>query len=87
MMFFQKVTIFKSSGSFISPSIDSIILSLVMLVSTLISNIFIDKVGRKVLLGASSMGCFLSLLGLATFFLFKEKLEIVDLSGKAFLKK
>jgi len=87
MMLFQKETIFKSSGSFVSPSIASIILSLVMLVSTLISNIFIDKVGRKVLLGASSIGCFLSLLGLATFFFLKEKLEILDLPGRAFFKK
>lgn len=49
-------TIFKDSGSELDPSMSSIIMIVIQLISTTLSTILVDKVGRRILLIVSSAG-------------------------------
>ncbi|KAF2360035.1 Sugar/inositol transporter [Trinorchestia longiramus] len=65
---FNLSTIFKSAGTDISESLSSIIVGMVFVVGTLVSSIFIDKMGRKLLLSVSAGMMCISHVGLGFFF-------------------
>jgi len=68
VVIFYAAKIFKDAGSDIDPFTCSIILGGVLGVSTGGSILFIDKLGRKLLLFLSSVGSAVSLLGLGVYF-------------------
>lgn len=69
---FYVVQIFKDSGSTIDSNLSSIIVGLVNFFSTFLATVFIDKLGRKVLLFISSGTMTLMLAVLGAFFYFKS---------------
>jgi len=66
------VYIFEESGSNLNSHICAIIIGVANFLATLTANIFIDKVGRKVLLLISDTVMFFSLLVLGSYFLIRE---------------
>ncbi|XKL62683.1 hypothetical protein PGB90_002516 [Kerria lacca] len=68
---FYTVKIFQDSGSKINSNLSSIIVGLVNFFSTFLATVFIDKLGRKVLLFISSGTMTLMLAVLGAFFYFK----------------
>ncbi|KAK7603527.1 hypothetical protein V9T40_003526 [Parthenolecanium corni] len=70
---FYTVQIFKDSGSTIDSHLSSIIVGLVNFFSTFLATVFIDKLGRKVLLFISSGTMTLMLIVFGTFFYFKDQ--------------
>lgn len=69
---FYTVSIFEMSGSTISGHLSTIIVGIVNLLSTFLANAVIDKLGRKILLYASSALMVVSLLSLGIFFYLKS---------------
>lgn len=69
---FYTVLIFQVSGSSVDNNLSTIIVGVVNFGATLVANVFIDKLGRKVLLAISDIAMIISLTGLGTFFYFKE---------------
>jgi hypothetical protein len=74
------VTIFEQSGSSIPANAASMILGLVNLFATCLSNIFIDRLGRKPLLYISDGGMIASLSTFGTYSYLKDELTY-DLPG------
>uniref|UniRef100_A0A1B6E2N3 Major facilitator superfamily (MFS) profile domain-containing protein n=1 Tax=Clastoptera arizonana TaxID=38151 RepID=A0A1B6E2N3_9HEMI len=70
---FYTVRIFQDAGSTIDENLCTIIVGIVNLASTFIATMLIDRLGRKILLYASSMLMTLTLLTLGTFFYFKSR--------------
>ncbi|KAK7069795.1 Sugar transporter [Halocaridina rubra] len=69
---FYTVFIFEMSGSTISGHLSTIIVGVVNLLSTFVANAVIDKLGRKILLYASSALMVVSLVSLGSFFYVKS---------------
>ncbi|CAH0564573.1 unnamed protein product [Brassicogethes aeneus] len=61
-------TIFDSAGGAIPSHLGSILVSIIKVLSCLLTSIIVEKTGKKVLLLISSVGVFLALTGLSTFF-------------------
>lgn len=72
---FYTVDIFEMSGSSISGHLSTIIVGVVNLLSTFVANSVIDKLGRKILLYASSGLMVVSLVSLGSFFYIKSYAE------------
>uniref|UniRef100_U5EHE2 Putative phagocytosis n=1 Tax=Corethrella appendiculata TaxID=1370023 RepID=U5EHE2_9DIPT len=68
--------IFKSTGSYFSPNTSSIILGTLLLLGTIITFIFVDRIGRKMLLSISAIMMGSSLLTLGVFSFFKNDLNV-----------
>jgi hypothetical protein len=66
-LLFYVSTIFKYSGSNISPNTSSIIVGVIQLVGCYCSTLFVDRAGRKVLIGASSFGISLGMFVFAAY--------------------
>lgn len=64
-------TIFSETGSSISPEISSIILSVVQVFSVVMSALFIDRLGRRILLMVSAIGAFISQTSMGAYFYLK----------------
>jgi len=76
---FYTVFIFQVAGSSVDNNLSTIIVGVVNFAATLVANVFIDKLGRKVLLVISDVAMIVSLTGLGTFFYFKEHYpEMID---------
>lgn len=60
--------IFEASGASISADISSTIVGLCMFIFSIIATYFVEKAGKKFLLGISSFGCFLALGVLGIYF-------------------
>ncbi|CAG7822801.1 unnamed protein product, partial [Allacma fusca] len=73
VILFYTVDIFRSTGSDIDPSIATIIVGVVVVVSCLISTPFIDRMGRRILLVFSAIGMCISLAAMGIFFYLKER--------------
>ncbi|XP_018320192.1 facilitated trehalose transporter Tret1-like isoform X2 [Agrilus planipennis] len=78
---FYTADIFKASGSFINPNLSAIIIGTVQLIASLLTPIFVDKLGRKVLLLISASGMFLSELPLGLYYYLKENHHDVSFIG------
>ncbi|CAH1102368.1 unnamed protein product [Psylliodes chrysocephalus] len=65
-------TIFTECGTSISSDIASIIIGVLQIVSNVVATFTVDKVGRRVLLLASNIGCSISLILLGAYFLLKD---------------
>jgi facilitated trehalose transporter len=65
---FYSVSIFKMAGSSIQSNIATIILGVVNIAATAVSNAVIDRVGRKVLLYISQGGMIVSLTVFGAYF-------------------
>lgn len=61
------VTIFQKSGSNYSPHISSIVFGCLQIAGTYVTTLFIDRVGRKVLLIISGSGCAIGLIVMGIF--------------------
>lgn len=97
LMFFQQCSganavlfyssdIFDSTKDFMNPKTATILLAAAQVVATLISNIIVDKAGRKILLILSAVFMALSLMSLGTFYymssndvLFKSQYSFIPL--------
>ncbi|CAG9862028.1 unnamed protein product [Phyllotreta striolata] len=77
-------SIFKNAGSSLDPNVCSIIIGVVQLVSSFLSSVLIDRLGRKILLIASGVGMVLSEAPLGVYSYVNDTLH-KDLSGVAFL--
>lgn len=60
-------TIFRESGSTISPEFSAIIVGVIQLLGTYVATFLVDRLGRKILLICSSTGTALCLLCLAAY--------------------
>ncbi|VVC32843.1 Hypothetical protein CINCED_3A000285 [Cinara cedri] len=69
---FYTVKIFKEAGSTIDENLCTIIVGVVNFISTFIATALIDKLGRKILLYASSATMAITLITLGTFFNYKK---------------
>ncbi|CAG7836084.1 unnamed protein product [Allacma fusca] len=69
---FYTVFIFQVAGSSVDNNLSTIVVGIVNFGATLVANVFIDRLGRKVLLAISDVAMIVSLTGLGTFFYFKE---------------
>lgn len=69
---FYTVNIFKDAGSTIDENNATIVVGVVNLLSTLIATALIDRLGRKILLYASSTAMIITLATLGTFFYYKH---------------
>lgn len=83
-------SIFEAAGSSLDSSIASIIVALVQVVATVLAAIFMDKLGRRVLLNTSSLFMVISITVLGAYFYIKfnedntalaTKLQIVPLAS------
>jgi hypothetical protein len=72
--------IFEQSQTGIDSAVATIIIGAVMVISSLVTLIFVDKTGRKCLLLTSSIGMFLSLSALGLYFYLDEHKFIADLN-------
>ncbi|XP_031348940.1 facilitated trehalose transporter Tret1-like isoform X2 [Photinus pyralis] len=88
LMFFQQAgginavifytgDIFKSSGSSLDPGVATIICGVIQSISTFVSSLIIDKLGRRILLILSDLLMVVSGVALGIFFSLKER-ELVD---------
>ncbi|XP_019753552.1 facilitated trehalose transporter Tret1-2 homolog isoform X2 [Dendroctonus ponderosae] len=73
---FYTTKIFKESGSTLDETISTTIVGVVNFISTFIAAIFIDKLGRKVLLYISAVSMVLSLGVLGAYFFLKDATDI-----------
>ncbi|XP_015597134.1 facilitated trehalose transporter Tret1 [Cephus cinctus] len=93
LMFFQQFTginvvnfyaesIFRSTGTDLSGSISTIIISSVQLLSSIVTPLLADRLGRKILLISSGVGSALTLSALGLFFYMKNvmNMDVSDLS-------
>ncbi|CAG0894217.1 unnamed protein product [Cyprideis torosa] len=80
---FYSAQIFRAAGSKMDENLSSIIIGIVNLLATLISNVFIDKLGRKILLYISGTFMSISLFILGLYFNWKS--EDNDLSHLGWL--
>ena len=69
---FYSVSIFKTAGSSIDSNLATIILGVVNICATIVSNVLVDKVGRKMLLYVSDAGMILSLGVFGAYFYIKD---------------
>lgn len=60
-------TIFRESGSTISPKFSAIIVGLIQLLGTYVATFLVDRLGRKILLICSAIGSSICLAGLGTY--------------------
>lgn len=67
-------TIFKESGSSLSPNTSSIIVALIQLLGSYCSTLCVDRFGRKILLATSGIGIALGLSGLGMYIFCKVEL-------------
>ena len=67
--------IFAAAQSSLSPSLQTIILGSVQVVATFVGAVLVDKLGRRFLLLFSSLGMFLSLVVLGSYFFIKVNLQ------------
>ncbi|KAG5683581.1 hypothetical protein PVAND_012854 [Polypedilum vanderplanki] len=79
VLFYGEI-IFEKSNTGIDSAIATIIIGAVMIISSLITLIFVDKTGRKCLLLTSSIGMFFSICILAFYFLLDEQKIISNLN-------
>lgn len=61
------VMIFEKSGAEISPSTSTVILAIVQIAGALMTTYFVDRLGRKVLMASSMIGCTIGLLSMAIY--------------------
>lgn len=66
LLFFVS-TIFKYSGSNLSPNTSSIIVGVIQLIGCYCSTLLVDKAGRKILISTSAFGISLGMLVFATY--------------------
>jgi MFS family permease len=69
---YYTVDIFNSAGSSLSPSICTIIVGILQLISTYIASFLVDRAGRRILLIISELGMAMSLLILSLHFILKN---------------
>ncbi|XP_068228808.1 facilitated trehalose transporter Tret1-like [Palaemon carinicauda] len=81
---FYTVDIFEMSGSAISGHLSTIIVGVVNLLSTFVANAVIDKLGRKILLYASSGLMVVSLVSLGSFFYIKSYAENIPVTEEGY---
>ena len=79
---FYVVDIFTAAGSSIPPSIESIIVAVVQVVATILGAIFMDKLGRRFLLIASSGLMVISISAVGAYFYIKDNLDDAELAAK-----
>lgn len=73
------VFIFERSGATIDPNISSIILAIMQLLGTLCTTQLVDKLGRKLLMTCSLIGCSIGLTVLSTYlYLIRHGHELED---------
>ncbi|CAG9856812.1 unnamed protein product [Phyllotreta striolata] len=65
--------ILEASGNIIPAYIASIIIATIQVIFSCVVTAFVDKVGRKILLYVSSIGCSASLLALGIYFILQDK--------------
>ncbi|EFA03570.2 Facilitated trehalose transporter Tret1-2 homolog-like Protein [Tribolium castaneum] len=82
VVIYYSTQIFDDTGSHLDPTIQTIIVGAVNFASTFIAAIFIDKLGRKVLLYISSVAMIMSLAVLGTYFYLMtvQKMDLSDYS-------
>ncbi|CAD7088656.1 unnamed protein product [Hermetia illucens] len=73
-------TIFQMSGSTLDPNASTVIFGAVQLLGTFIAAALVDRLGRRILLIASSLGTGLGSFGLATFSYFSQTQDLSYLS-------
>ncbi|XP_031764230.2 facilitated trehalose transporter Tret1-like isoform X2 [Galleria mellonella] len=69
---FFATTIFESAGSSVDPNISTIIIGIIFTVGSLISPIFVDNYGRRILLLISTFGCSLCMALLGIYFYLEQ---------------
>ncbi|XP_063709675.1 facilitated trehalose transporter Tret1-like [Culicoides brevitarsis] len=74
------VKIFDEASSHLSSIVSSIIVALIQLIGSYIATLLVERTGRKTLLIASSLGCFLSLTVMGSYYYLKN----LDLDMKHF---
>ena len=79
---FFVVEIFDAAGSSIQPNVESIIVGVMMVGSTILGALVMDKLGRRVLLLCSASLMVISLSILGTFFYIKQNLDNSELATK-----
>ncbi|XP_044257324.1 facilitated trehalose transporter Tret1-2 homolog [Tribolium madens] len=84
VVIFYSTQIFEDTGSHLDSTIQTIIVGVVNFVSTFIAAIFIDKLGRKVLLYISSIAMIMSLAVLGTYF-YLMSIQKIDLSSYSWI--
>ena len=79
---FYVVDIFDATGSSIPPGIESIIVGVMQVGSTILGALVMDKLGRRALLLSSSFLMVISISTLGAFFYIKQNLNNADLATK-----
>lgn len=78
IILFYMQSIFEETGSSLPSDLSTIIISVVQILACTISSIFIDNLGRKILLIFSGVGTCLSLIAFGVYFYLKEAHLSVD---------
>lgn len=76
-------TIFKESGSNLSPNLSSIIVGGIQIIGSMFPTLFVDRLGRKVMMGISAFGTSIGLAVLGGYMLLKS--EGLDLESFTWL--
>lgn len=76
-------TIFKESGSNLSPNLSSIIVGGIQIIGSMFPTLFVDRLGRKMMMGISAFGTSIGLAVLGGYMLLKS--EGLDLESFTWL--
>ena len=78
---FYSTTIFIEAGVQLDPQICTVITGCAQIIGTLFATVFVDRLGRKIILICSMVLMFVSLIGIGVFFSIKDASSSVDNLG------